>query len=143
MAWSKFVKNSLVSGLIVLVIILASASWAQAYRGYFFSDYVPDPRLIEPIGDKVDLASKKELLFKWSPHEGMLHRRKYYDFRLYEGYSMYESTLILKKKVAPSQYQLSINADMFKDNQVYTWSLRQRYTSGKSRRVSSSFVVKR
>jgi len=136
-------KNHLVLGSIILVIILASAFWAQAYQGYFFSNHVPDPRLLEPTDDKVDLTGKKELLFRWSPHEGMIYKRKYYDFRLYKGYSMYESTLILKKKVAPGQYQLSLSADMFENNQVYTWSLRQRYTSGKSRRASSSFVIER
>lgn len=50
-----------------------------------FVDYAPEPRLIAPIKEEIDLTKKTELEFKWSPHEGVSSDRRYYDFRLYKG----------------------------------------------------------
>ena len=106
-----------------------------------FSDNIPQPRLIEPVKDKIDLSGAGELVFKWSPHEGNIAQRRYYDFRLYEGYQLVESNLIFQKDVSYNQHQITLNADAFKLNQTYTWSLRQNYRSGKSRRSTSSFTI--
>lgn len=134
-------KNKMALAVLFLLFIPATSVFAQTYQNHFGTNYVPEPRLIEPTTDKVDLSGRKELLFKWSPHEGSSYKRKYYDFRLYKGYNMYESNLIFKKEVAPNQHQLGVSSDIFEDGQVYTWSLRQKYRSGKSRRSTNSFTV--
>jgi len=106
-----------------------------------FSESIPQPILKEPVTDNLDLSGKTELVFRWSPHEGNTYQRKYYDFRLYEGYQMIEANLILHNNVSPNQHQFVVGTDIFKLNQVYTWSLRQTYRSGKSQRSTSSFTV--
>jgi hypothetical protein len=103
--------------------------------------HIPQPILKEPVSDKVDLNGKRELLFRWSSHEGDISQRKWYDFRLYEGYQMVESNLILQQNVLPNKYEITVNSDIFKLNQVYTWSVRQTYRVGKSQRSTSSFTV--
>ncbi len=106
------------------------------------SDHMPAPRLVSPIEDKVDLSAKKELEFKWSPHEGVKFGMDYFDFRLYKGYDMLESTLILKKRVEPGTYSVFLSTDLFENGGVYTWSLRLIYSgSGKSDKAYSSFKV--
>jgi hypothetical protein len=109
------------------------------------TSFVPKPRLIAPATDVVDLTGKEELEFKWSPHEGDQVRRDHYDFRLYRGYNMVESTRILKMNIPPRQWSITLKAGLFENGQVYTWSLRQVYTgSAKSWRSFESFkVIKR
>jgi hypothetical protein len=106
-----------------------------------FSNNVPRPRLIAPVSDKIDLSGAGELVFKWSPHEGNIAQRRYYDFRLYKGYQMIESNLIFQDKAPANKHQIAVSADTFETNQVYTWSLRQNYRSGKSGRSTSSFTI--
>lgn len=136
-------KRSLL--LIAVVFCLATPLYAGhiqvgAMAGAY--DFVPQPRLISPIKEVVDLTGKDELEFIWSPHEGRPVSRRYYDFRLYKGREMLESTLIFKERVGPHIYKLSLRSDLFEDSEVYTWSLRQvYYTSGKSLRSSCSFMV--
>lgn len=107
----------------------------------FLTSNIPQPVLKEPVTDRVDLSGESELVFRWSPHEGTISQRKHYDFRLYEGYQMVESNLIFQNNVAPNQRQIAVSSAMFKKGQVYTWSLRQTYRSGKSQRSTSSFTV--
>lgn len=125
-------------------IFAAGTLWAGT-RGYpevGIVDFVPQPVLLSPASDGVDLAGKDSLEFKWSPHEGDSVRRDYYDFRLYKGYNFLESALLLKQKVPSDIYVVRLRADMFEDGQVYTWSLRQVYTdSNKSHRSFQSFRV--
>lgn len=125
-----------------LISCIAPQSFARRVaREEVRRDAVPEPRLLVPKGD-VDLYGKDELEFKWSPHEGDRIQRDYYDFRLYMGYNMVESSLILKKKVLPDEFSVFIKASVFKKGAVYTWSLRQVYTgSVKSRKSYSSFHV--
>lgn len=106
------------------------------------TSFVPKPRLIAPSTDVVDLTGASTLEFKWSPHEGDQIRRDHYDFRLYRGTQMLASTLIFKARIHPRQWSLALQAGMFEDGQVYTWSLRQVYTgSAKSWRSFESFKV--
>ena len=104
-------------------------------------DAVPQPRLLSPVKETVDMTGKEELEFKWSPHEKGGGFREYYDFRLYKGYNMYENTLILKKQVAPDQYSIRLPASVFEEGAVYTWSLRQVYDTAKSLKSFQSFKV--
>ncbi|MDD5495672.1 MAG: hypothetical protein PHP46_01065 [Candidatus Omnitrophica bacterium] len=106
------------------------------------SYYIPEPRLIQPTTELVDLSGKSQLKFEWSPHEGDRSKRKYYDFRLYQGEQMLEAGLVFKKRVDPDTAVISLDAGLFKDGQAYTWSLRQVYdTQGKSRRSFYTFQV--
>jgi hypothetical protein len=127
----------------VFLFIFAGASFVHpsSFSKNIFTSNIPQPVLKEPVTGKVGLSGMSELVFRWSPHEGNISQRKHYDFRLYEGYQMIESNLILQNNVSPSQHQLAVNTDIFKINQVYTWSLRQVYRSGKSQRSTSSFTV--
>jgi len=125
----------------LLIFASATSSNSSSFGRDIFSENIPQPILKEPVTDKVDLSGKKELVFRWSPHEGNIYQRKYYDFRLYDGYQMIESNLILHNNVSPNQHQFVVSTDMFKLNQVYTWSLRQTYRVGKSQRSTSSFTV--
>jgi len=130
--------------LTVCVLLLSAALAQGQYMGRIGGNetYVPKPRLLEPIVDEVDLAGKKSLLFRWSPHEGRSFGRSYYDFRLYKGYQMLEGTRVLKRRVPPKEYQTAVEAGKFEKGQAYTWSLRQVYRgTGKSDRSVSSFKV--
>ena len=119
----------------------SSLVFSSTLNRAFLTSNIPQPVLKDPVTDRVDLSGKSELVFRWSPHEGSISQRKHYDFRLYEGYQMVESNLIFQSNVPPNQHQIALSVDTFKLNQVYTWSLRQTYRSGKSQRSTSSFAV--
>jgi hypothetical protein len=127
--------------LFTMILLLSMPAMGMNMRrdDYY---YTPPPRLVAPTSETVDLSGKKELEFRWSPHEGRRGTRIYYDFRLYSGYDMLESMLLIKKKIDPSVHRISIESDVFKDKQVYTWSLRQAYSGiYKSDRSIASFEV--
>ncbi len=132
---------------LALVMIILSLSATAMGRNMFThdienSDFVPQPYLIAPTTETVDLTGKEMLEFKWSPHEGRRIMREYYDFRLYKGYDMLEGTLLVKERVDPGAQQISVKSDLFSDGQIYTWSLRQVYDGiRKSRRSTASFKV--
>ncbi|MDD5504823.1 MAG: hypothetical protein PHV77_05925 [Candidatus Omnitrophica bacterium] len=134
-------KNTIALLLAFIFILTASPSYAYVFNRDGFTDNIPQPVLLEPVIDRVDISGKKELVFRWSPHQGDISRRKFYDFRLYQGYKLTEDGLLLQKNVAPNEHQLAVDSSVFKPGQVYTWSLRQKYRSGKSRRSSSSFTI--
>ena len=91
--------------------------------------FAPEPRLMYPITDEVDLTGKEELEFRWDQFPGQIFKRNYYEFCLYKGYGQYEDDIILKKRVPPNVYSFTASADIFKDGEVYTWSLRQVYNT--------------
>jgi len=135
-------RYSIIVFMFMVTVMLASAAFARSGRIMMFeSNLIPQPRLLYPRIDKVDLTGKKELVFRWSPHEGSISKRKYYDFRLYRGYDTYEKNLIIKKQVPPTQYNWNLSTSYFENGKVYTWSLRQKYYTGKSRRSWNSFTV--
>lgn len=126
----------------MLGLLLASESFAGHMGLRYFDDFVPQPVLLEPTRETVDLTGREWLDFKWSPHEQARGFRDYYDFRLYKGYDMLESTLIMKQKVDPTSNGIRLPASMFEAGQVYTWSLRQVYDGyRKSNRSYQSFRV--
>lgn len=131
------------------VLVTISAIGISYARGHLASsgpvDYAPMVRQISPVGETVDLTGKDGILFRWSWMEGDRMQRQYYDFRIYRGYDALESTLIYKDEVARDADRIYVKADIFKDGQTYTWSIRQRYYGmAKSRRNYASFrVIKR
>ena len=139
--------NTALVCLSAVLLLSVTAAFAQRIAEFEIgqTSFIPKPRLIEPATDVVDLTGKDTLEFKWSPHEGDQVRRDHYDFRLYRGYTMVESTRILKMRIPPRQWSIVLKTDIFEDGQVYTWSLRQVYTgSAKSWRSFESFkVIKR
>ena len=135
---------------ILFIMMLAAPVFAEHRVGLSVNvggslSHVPEPRLISPTSEQVDLTGKPSLLFEWSPFEGDITRRDYYDFRIYKGYNRVEANLIFKDKVFKSAYKIDLNANRFEDGQIYTWSVRQVYMNGsKSRKATSSFkAVKR
>ena len=142
--WYGMRKPLLALSLICLVLtsILPVQGVAQV-RTIGVGAYIPEPRLLSPRGEKVKLKGKTTLGFIWSPHASRsLGGRRYFDFRIYKGYQMLESTLIFKETVPGSRYKLEVNSDIFENGQIYTWSLRQGYkTMGKSRRSVYPFMV--
>jgi hypothetical protein len=131
------------TAIIITVLMLAGNAFAIS-RDFLLTTSgrnIPQPRLISPITDTVDLTGQDKLVFRWSTIEGDTFRRSYYDFRLYKGYDMVESTLIFKKQVPPLEGELALDASMFEDGQVYTWSLRQKYSGGKSEKSYQPFKV--
>lgn len=130
--------------LLTLFIAISLCAHAGGFsdRGVGAAAFVPQPRLISPTEDTVVFTGKATLEFKWSPFEGNRTERLYYDFRLYKGYNMLESTLILKKRLEPNIYEISLKSDIFDDGEVYTWSLRQVYSgTQKSEKNTASFKV--
>lgn len=105
-------------------------------------DLAPEPWLLSPVSEMVDLTGQAVLVFKWRPDPGPLLLRKRYDFRLYRGYQTYTSTQILKRNVEPDVYSVVLDASLFEDEQVYTWTLRQIYCDiRKSDAAYNSFKV--
>jgi hypothetical protein len=109
--------------------------------GVFGMDDVPEPTLLSPIGETVDLTGKEILEFRWSPFEGRINKRQGYDFRLYKGRRTYAQDEVYKEQVGPDAYHVVLRADMFEDGQVYTWTLRQLYFDNKSDAAYNSFMV--
>lgn len=109
--------------------------------GVFGMDDVPEPTLLSPVGETVDLTGKETLEFRWSPFEGRINKRQGYDFRLYKGRRTYAQDEVYKEQVGPDVYHVVLKADMFEDGQVYTWTLRQVYFDNKSDAAYNSFMV--
>lgn len=134
-------RVALITMLFLLLFTASPSSGISILDEQIAMNNIPQPRLIEPVSDTADLSGKKELVFKWSPHEGDVSRRKYYDFRLYNGYKTFESTLILKRQVSRNEHETAVSTDVFKLGNIYTWTLRQKYRTGKSQRSTISFKV--
>ncbi|MDP3142664.1 MAG: hypothetical protein Q8N14_01770 [Candidatus Omnitrophota bacterium] len=126
---------------IIFVFVLLSSVFAGSSGSISFgkfSDYVPEPRLTYPIYEEVNLAGDFLEFRWWNDIAGM----RYFDFRLYKGYNMYEQDLIYKERLPQDVSSIKIKADLFEDNQVYTWSLLQISLSGqKSDKSFNSFRV--
>ncbi len=130
----------------ICILITPCAARAGSIAGrYGFDDYAPQVRLIHPVQETVELSDRDGALFIWSRIEGNRFERQYYDFRIYKGYDMIESTLIFKTRIPPDQDRVLIGSGIFKESGTYTWSVRQRYYGmAKSRRSYASFkVIKR
>ena len=97
------------------------------------------PRLRYPITETVVLGSKDYLEFEWWSGFGLVD---HYEFRLFKGYNMYVKDLIYKEIVPARVSSINIKAEVFEDNQVYTWSLIKVALGGlKSDKSFNSFKV--
>jgi hypothetical protein len=136
-------RKVLIASVFFVVVFLLGSADSSAYTSgrYTSSGNIPQPRLIEPVKDKVDIHGLNQLVFRWSPHEGSISQRRFYDFRLYKGYQTLQANLLIQEKVSPHKNRFIVDTDIFELGQVYTWSLRQNYRVGKSRRSTSSFTV--
>ena len=114
-----------------------------SHRTIGLGAYIPPPRILAPVGEKTDISGKDSIEFVWSPHESRsLGVTRYYDFRIYKGYELLESTLLFKKEILGDEHRIKVNTDIFTPGEVYTLSIRQGYKSmGKSRRSIYSFEV--
>ena len=131
--------------LVICAVLCVSGTcfaWPLSRGVWFAGGDVPEPRLISPSRDVIDLSGKQELVFKWSPYERARGFRDYYDFRLYKGSDMLAGSLIMKKRVDPNIYELRLPSNTFENGMTYTWSLRQVYDGArKSRRSYQTFKV--
>jgi len=101
---------------------------------------LPPPRLKYPITDQAVLTGKDFLEFQWGSND--LSGIDHYDFRLYKGYNTYADNLMLKKELSSDTGSIKIEAALFENNQVYTWTLRQIFLSGAKSDLSfNSFRV--
>lgn len=100
----------------------------------------PSPKLIYPTTETVVLTGKSYLEFKWDIND---FTRSYdFDFRLYRGYEINDSNLISKEILPYDKRSIEVKAVIFKDDQVYTWTIRRTALGGaKSGRSFSSFRV--
>jgi hypothetical protein len=118
--------------------MIAAALNGTNTKGLF--NFISAPWLLEPAGDSVELKGKDFLEFKWKPDLSV--NTDYYDFRLYKGYPMLASTLILKQRVNANESSFKVAAATFDNGRVYTWSLRRVILTGeKSDKSFSSFKV--
>lgn len=131
--------------LVWAVVVAAFACLAGSLIGSSsdWPDLAPEPELLSPIEEVVNLAGKQTLEFKWSPFIGRMWERQYYDFRLYKGREMIEANQLIVKQVPKDQYSFTVDAGVFEDGQVYTWGLRQVYMDRKSEQAYSSFKVEK
>jgi hypothetical protein len=114
-----------------------------ANMGFGDGGRVPSPQLVRPLSEVVDLAGKDVLEFKWIKFISGT-RVSYYDFRLYKGYAMTESTLIFQKQLSGNESKISVDSKMFEDGQVYSWSVRMQIMGqGRGDRSYHSFKIKK
>lgn len=127
---------------IVLSLIFLTTGNSFALNPSEVLGYVPQPKLIEPTGEQVDLTGKVGLTFSWGKHIGMNGLGKYYDFKLYKGTDIVEANLIFKERVTGDKYKLVLPVKIFEDKALYTWSLKLCYKiRGKSTRSLAAFQV--
>lgn len=128
--------------IVIFAIIFFVAGYAHARRAGGPAGYVPQPKLLSPVSEEIDLTGKNTLSFEWGRHGGSAAQRWYYDFRLYKGRQAIADNLICKERVAPNIYKIEIPKDSFEEGGVYTWTLRQVHTKGlKSMESTYSFKV--
>jgi len=134
-------KIFLILVLALTFISLVSVElYAQSRRSFGSAGHVPMPRLISPTSEVVNIKDKDGILFKWSSQQMPTGGRRKFRFQLYEGYDMYEQSLIFKKEIDPHIFEIFIKRDNFEDGKAYTWSLRQRgFSPSWSRRSFYTF----
>ncbi|MBP7056549.1 MAG: hypothetical protein KBB52_06835 [Candidatus Omnitrophica bacterium] len=142
-SFSTFLKTAIVLSFAAGAIVIPVSSQGAVGAGrYGYDDYAPQVRLISPVGVTVRVNSGEGILFKWSWMEGNRLERQYYDFRIYKGYDMLESTLIYKARIPPDTDRVMIESGIFGEDGIYTWCVRQRYYGlARSRRSYASFKV--
>ncbi|MFH1440739.1 MAG: hypothetical protein ABIH18_01675 [Candidatus Omnitrophota bacterium] len=126
--------------LLLLVLSIPVFVLARGEIGLF--DTMAEPCLISPITEEVDLRGKDFLEFKWMSYASEVMKRRNYEFKLYEGYNMYEDGLMDKELLPKNVYSIKIDAKKFENDKVYTWALKQIAMDGRKGDLSySSFKV--
>ena len=135
--WGIFV------GLVLIALFSSKEmTWARARDFEPGETTAPQPELLSPTSEVVDLTGKDSLTFKWSPFIGNLFEREYYEFRLYKGYNQVQANEIYRQRVPRNIYAVVLKTDMFQNGEVYTWTLRQASNDKfKSDAAYSSFKV--
>lgn len=85
-----------------------------------------EPHLVYPVNDVVSVT-QDDLVFKWWHASIGIDR---FEFNLYKDSDMVNDNLIFKQVLPFNISSLSLSANMFENNQVYTWSLRQVANNG-------------
>ncbi len=134
-------KNNLkILAAVIFVFVLILPALAFEFGTKNFSDTPPATRLSYPIRETLTLGAEKSVEFKWGLGDSI--DTDSYDFRLYKGYDMSEENLISKQVLSADTHSLEVDASIFKDGQIYTWSVIRIALSGhKSDRSFSSFRV--
>lgn len=124
--------------LVVFLFSFATTLFALTPRESF--NFVPEPQLLYPVTDDIDLSGKDSLEFKWIIKRPF--SLDYCYFRLYKGYGTYEQDLILKERISAPESTYLIKKDQLEAGQVYTWTLQEVSLGGqKSDRSRSPFKI--
>jgi hypothetical protein len=99
----------------------------------------PEPRLRYPIYDSVTISGDQPLEFQWwndwTDTRGFI-------LKIYKGYNMYADNLLLKEELPVGATSTKVQANLFEEGKVYTWSLVRIAISGyKSEASFNSFKV--
>ncbi|MFA6282478.1 MAG: hypothetical protein WCY05_08290 [Candidatus Omnitrophota bacterium] len=128
---------------LIIIVLISLCAVPLFAREFGFSpsrsfERPPEPHLVFPIYDEAVIVGDM-LEFKWWHANIGIDR---YEFNLYKGADMFSGDLILKKILPFNQSSIKIDASLFENHQVYTWSLRQVTNSGlKSDRSFITFRV--
>jgi len=132
--------------IILFIFILIFSSVGAAFAGAVtFSvvsgayNQVPEPRLMYPLSETAVVIGNAPLEFRWCDDfvgtSGFI-------LKIYKGYNMYADNLIYQKKLLAEKSSFEVKADIFVDDQVYTWSLvRVSFAGYKSDRSFNSFKL--
>ena len=129
----------LFTSFILLLCLTCFSSGAYALPKFFKEfDRSVAPMLLYTTTNDISLEGKDYLVFRWETTNSA--QTDHYELRLYNGYDTTVAGLILKQDIETSP--ANIPASMFKEDHVYTWSLRQILRGGKQSDYSySSFRV--
>ncbi|MFH0840037.1 MAG: hypothetical protein V1883_03345 [Candidatus Omnitrophota bacterium] len=112
--------------LFLAIFLFAGASLLYAF-GRGAADFTPCVEYSEPADDhEVDLTGREILTFKWRPVPIPSGMRDSYRFELFEESRGYTDKRIFNKDLAPDVYSIDVPAELFKNGEDYTWSVRQR-----------------
>jgi len=132
--------------LILLVMVISFTVFmgdGMAKMGSGGGGRVPEPQLVFPLSEVVDITGKDNIEFRWIKFIAGTSV-SYYDFKLYKGYVMNDATVLFQKKLSGSDSKIALDSKMFEDGQVYTWSLRMQIMGqGRGDRSYHSFKIKK
>lgn len=124
---------------LLLLLTLSNPAPLEASRICRIMLGYPAPRLLSP--NEVLRVSKNGMAeFRWRPV--YLPYGAYYDFRIYEGTKLVQSTLIFKSRVPLHQDSIQVSANLFVEGKLYAWSVRSATPFTKSASSYSMFTVK-
>lgn len=132
----KAIRSHLSAYLVLMALFWPSSLLAsQAHR---IKTTFPPPRLLSP-SEELIILDNRPAEFRWSPI--YLPSGGFYDFRIYEGTQLVQSTLIFESRVPPNKNSIQVSADLFVDGKMYAWSVRSTTSRGKSRSNHSIFKI--